>query len=85
MILDRRRFLSAAAAGVVLPFCNDVAWVDAAGADAGTIIDRATYREPTLPPVGVPDVIVGGTPVVRDGRLLPGALPGRAIRAPTGG
>src|SRR5690349_24177433 len=44
--------------------------------DPATIIDRATYREPTLPPVGVPHVLVGGTPVVRDGRLVPGAMPG---------
>jgi hypothetical protein len=26
-------------------------------------------------------VLVGGTPVVRDGELQPGALPGRAIRS----
>src|SRR5690349_157808 len=39
--------------------------------DPATVIDRATYREPMLPPVGVPHVIVGGTPVVRDGRLMP--------------
>jgi dihydroorotase len=49
--------------------------------DAATIMDRATYREPTLPPLGVPHVIVGGTPVVRDGRLVPGVVAGRPIRA----
>jgi dihydroorotase len=52
--------------------------------DAEHIIDRATYREPMLPPVGVPHVIVGGTPVVRDGRLMP-VMAGRAIRAPIRG
>ena len=53
--------------------------------DPATIIDRATYGEPMSPPVGVPHVIVGGTPVVRDGRLVPGVLPGRGIRAPRPG
>ena len=51
--------------------------------DAATVIDRATYREPTLPPVGVPHVIVGGVPVVRDGRLM-AVMAGRGIRAPLG-
>ncbi len=61
-----------------------------AGADAdlvifnpGQIIDRATYREPTLPPLGLRDVLVNGTAVVRAGRLQAGVLPGRAVRAPT--
>jgi dihydroorotase len=49
--------------------------------DPATVMDRATFREPTLPPVGVPDVIVSGTSVVRDGRLVP-VMAGRAIRAP---
>jgi len=53
--------------------------------DPATIIDRATYREPTLKPAGVPHVLVGGTPVVRNGELVPGVTPGRAIRAPRAG
>jgi N-acyl-D-aspartate/D-glutamate deacylase len=50
--------------------------------DPARVIDRATYREPTLAPTGIPFVLVRGVPVVRDGRLVPGALPGRPIRAP---
>lgn len=50
--------------------------------DARTVADRATYREPTLPPVGIPFVLVNGTVVVRDGRVVEGVLPGRPIRAP---
>jgi dihydroorotase len=50
--------------------------------DPARIADRATYREPTLAPAGIPFVLVGGVPVVRDGRVRPGVLPGRAIRAP---
>jgi dihydroorotase len=49
--------------------------------DPARIIDRATYREPTLPPEGIRDVFVNGVAVVRDGQVQPGVLPGRAIRA----
>ncbi len=59
----------------------------AAGADAdltvfdpATVLDRATFEEPTLPSAGIPHVIVNGTFVVRDGQLVPGAMPGRAVR-----
>jgi N-acyl-D-aspartate/D-glutamate deacylase len=50
--------------------------------DAAHIIDRATYREPSLPPEGIRFVIVNGVPVVRMGKLVAGAAPGRAVRAP---
>jgi N-acyl-D-aspartate/D-glutamate deacylase len=50
--------------------------------DAARVIDRATYREPGLPPDGIRDVIVNGIPVVREGALVRGAAPGRAVRAP---
>jgi N-acyl-D-amino-acid deacylase len=41
---------------------------------------RATYDEPTRPPVGVSDVFVGGEPVVAGGEPT-GATPGETIRA----
>ncbi len=50
--------------------------------DPATIIDRATYRQPTLPPAGLRDVVVNGTIVVRGGSLIPGVRPGRAVRGP---
>lgn len=50
--------------------------------DPARIIDRATYREPTLPPLGIRDVLVNGVVVVRNGALQEGVLPGRAVRAP---
>lgn len=50
--------------------------------DPRTIADRATYREPTLPPTGLRDVMVNGVMVVRNGQLQPGVFPGRAIRGP---
>jgi N-acyl-D-amino-acid deacylase len=46
--------------------------------DAETVADRATWDEPRLEPVGITDVIVNGTPVVRDGALT-GQLPGRVL------
>ncbi len=50
--------------------------------DAAHVIDRATYREPSLPPEGIRFVIVNGVPVVRMGKLVADAAPGRAVRAP---
>jgi dihydroorotase len=60
----------------------------AAGADAditifdpATVIDEATYEAPTRASRGVVHVLVAGTAVVRDGKLVDGAVPGRPLRA----
>jgi dihydroorotase len=50
--------------------------------DAAHIIDRATYREPSLPSEGIRYVLVNGVPVVRMGKFVTGIAPGRAVRAP---
>ena len=50
--------------------------------DSDHIIDRATYREPSLPSAGIRYVLVNGTPIVRGGELVNGASPGRGVRAP---
>lgn len=47
--------------------------------DPATVIDRATFTEPTRPSAGIPHVIVNGVFVVRDGQPT-GALAGRAVR-----
>ncbi|MBI5397111.1 MAG: amidohydrolase family protein [Verrucomicrobia bacterium] len=59
----------------------------AVGADADitvfdpvTVLDRATFEAPTTPSAGIPHVIVNGIFVVRDGQLVKGAMPGRAVR-----
>ena len=49
--------------------------------DAARIIDRATYEEPAVYSEGMRQVIVGGRFVVRDGRVVEGALPGAPVRA----
>ncbi|MEZ4586608.1 MAG: amidohydrolase family protein [Gemmatimonadales bacterium] len=51
--------------------------------DADSVIDRATFQQPTQPSAGIPFVLVGGTLVVRDGELVADARPGRPVK--TGG
>ena len=47
--------------------------------DADTVIDRATFDNPTEPAVGIELVIVNGEPVWRDGAPT-GARPGRVLK-----
>ena len=49
--------------------------------DAASVLDRSTYREPSLPPVGIRHVIVNGVPVVLNGQAVEGVTPGKAVRA----
>lgn len=50
--------------------------------DAATVIDKATFSQPALPPEGMRHVIVAGVPVVRDGKDAAGVFPGKGVRAP---
>jgi len=50
--------------------------------DPDKVIDEATYEEPLQYSQGIQFVFVNGTPVVEDGKLVEGVLPGRAARAP---
>jgi cytosine/adenosine deaminase-related metal-dependent hydrolase len=49
--------------------------------DPATVSDQATYSQSTRPPTGIRHVLVNGIPVVRDGAIETGALPGRPVRA----
>jgi dihydroorotase len=49
--------------------------------DAARVLDRATYEKPMQASEGIRHVLVSGTPVVRDGAPVKGALPGRPVRA----
>jgi dihydroorotase len=49
--------------------------------DPARVIDRATYEHAALPSDGISYVVVNGTLVVRDGKLVPAVFPGRGIRA----
>jgi len=60
-----------------------------AGADADVtvfdpdrVIDKATYEEPLQYSEGIQFVLVNGVPVVKEGQIVDGVLPGRAARAP---
>ena len=48
--------------------------------DRATVIDRSTYREPALPPVGITHVIVNGVSVVAGGLAVDGVAPGQPVR-----
>ena len=50
--------------------------------DAATISDRATFEKPMEPSVGVRYLVVGGTLVVDDGKIVPNVFPGRALLGP---
>jgi N-acyl-D-glutamate deacylase len=50
--------------------------------DPATVSDRATYAAPAATSVAMKFVIVNGTPVIRDGKLVRDALPGRPVRRP---
>jgi N-acyl-D-aspartate/D-glutamate deacylase len=50
--------------------------------DARRIVDRSTYADAAVPSTGVQHVLVNGVQVVRDGQVVDGVKPGRAIRAP---
>jgi N-acyl-D-aspartate/D-glutamate deacylase len=50
--------------------------------DAATITDRSTFEKPMEPSVGVHYLVVGGTIVVDEGKLVPDVFPGRALLRP---
>jgi N-acyl-D-amino-acid deacylase len=54
------------------------AWADLVLFDAGTVIDRATFRDPHQYPLGIPYVIVNGQVVIDEGTHT-GSLPGRVL------
>jgi dihydroorotase len=49
--------------------------------DPARVVDRSTYRQPSLPPAGIEYVLVNGVMVVFRGSALDGVTPGLAIRA----
>ena len=53
--------------------------------DPQTVQDRATFRAPTEASAGVRYLVVAGTVVVDEGRIVEGVAPGRAlVRTPKG-
>ena len=52
---------------------------DLAVFDPATVLDQADYSAPDTPSQGFAHVLVDGVPVVRDGAIVEGVFPGRAI------
>jgi len=52
--------------------------------DPATISDRATFQKPMEPSVGVHYLLVAGTVVVDEGKIVPDVFPGRALRGHAG-
>lgn len=50
--------------------------------DPQTISDRSTFEKPMEPSVGVHYLLVDGTVLIDEGRLVPDVFPGRALRGP---
>ncbi len=50
--------------------------------DAATIRDRSTFEKPMEPSTGVRYLVVGGTVLVDDGKIVPDVFPGRALVGP---
>ncbi len=49
--------------------------------DPGTVVDRSSYEKADVPSRGIEHVLVAGTFVVRDTKLVEGVFPGQALRA----
>ena len=79
-IMPARRVQGAAPAMARKGRVQEGADADLAVFDAETVIDGADYDAPDTPSSGFVHVLVGGTPVVRDGSLVGGVFPGQAIR-----
>src|SRR5215471_11709960 len=55
---------------------------DVVAFDPQTIADRSTFAKPMEPSVGVKYLVVGGTPLIEDGKMVEGVFPGKAIVGP---
>ena len=49
--------------------------------DPATVTDKATFEKPNLPSEGIPFVLVNGTLVVDNGKVVEGVYPGQGLRA----
>lgn len=80
-ILPARRLEGAAPGMARKGRVQEGADADLAVFDPETVLDMADYDAPATPSRGFAFVLVGGTPVVRDGALVEGVFPGQAIKS----
>jgi N-acyl-D-aspartate/D-glutamate deacylase len=50
--------------------------------DLQTISDRSTFEKPMEPSIGVKYLLVGGTPLIDEAKIVPDVYPGRALTGP---
>lgn len=50
--------------------------------DPKTIADQSTFEKPMEPSVGVHYLVVGGKPLIEDGKMVSDVYPGKAVRGP---
>ncbi len=78
-LLPARRLETSTAAARRKGRLQEGADADVVVFDPASIADRATYRAPAEPSVGVRFLLVSGTVVVDGGRVVEGVFPGRAL------
>jgi N-acyl-D-aspartate/D-glutamate deacylase len=78
-LMPARRLETATAAARRKGRLQEGADADVVVFDPAAIADRATYRSPAEPSVGMRFVLVSGTLVVDGGKVVDGVLPGRAL------
>jgi N-acyl-D-aspartate/D-glutamate deacylase len=83
-LLPARRLESATAAARRKGRLQEGMDADVVVFDPASIADRATYRAPSEPSVGVRYLLVSGTLAVDGGRLVEGVAPGRGITSDRG-
>jgi N-acyl-D-aspartate/D-glutamate deacylase len=52
--------------------------------DPQTVADRSSYSAPREPSTGMKYVIVGGSVLIDQGKLMPGIFPGKALEGGLG-
>ncbi len=83
-LLPARRLETAVAAARRKGRLQEGADADVVAFDPAVIADRATYRAPSEPSVGVRFLLVAGTLVVDGGRIVEGVAPGRGLTSDRG-
>jgi N-acyl-D-aspartate/D-glutamate deacylase len=78
-LMPAQRLEAATPAGRTKGRVQEGADADLVAFDPATVSDRATWEKPAEPSVGMRFVLVGGTPVVDAGALVPNVFPGRAL------
>lgn len=80
-LMPAQRLESAAAAARRKGRLQEGADADIVVFEPRTVQDRATYKAPKMPSVGMRHVLVSGQSIVLDGKIVEGARPGRALLA----